>query len=190
MDSELARLLRRAGCAGINFGIDHTDRTMISFLKKDFTFQDVERAIKTCKEEGIKVMADLLLGAPGETLDSLKKVIEDMKTLEPFRVGVSYGVRVYSGTAFCRYLEKSGYPVPSSLLFPFFYVSERVKDGIDEFIKEEIKGDERFYFNSKDEPSQNYNYNANQVIQDAIKEGFRGAFWDILARYQKERSRR
>ncbi|MBM4128707.1 MAG: radical SAM protein [Nitrospira sp.] len=186
MDRELARLLKRAGCAGINFGVDHSDNAMLSFFKKGFKYEDVMRTVTFCREEGIKVMIDLLLGAPGETYDSLRKVIEDMKCLEPFRIGVSYGVRVYPGTAFYKHLEKSGYPLPS-LLQPHFYLSEKIKDGIDGFIKEMIRGDERFYFNSKEDPNQDYNYNANQVIQDAIKEGFRGAFWDILARYQKDK---
>lgn len=188
MDRIFARLLKRAGCVGINFGVDHTDDTMLSFLKKYHRNEDVKRTIKICKEEGIKVMVDLLLGAPGETFDSIKKVIEDMKTLEPFRVGVSYGIRVYPGTAFYDYLQKSGHQIPTSLLRPYFYLSETIRDGIDEFIRELIRGDERFYFNSKEQAIQNYNYNANRVIEDAIREGFRGAFWDVLASYQNDRS--
>jgi radical SAM superfamily enzyme YgiQ (UPF0313 family) len=185
MDRELASLLRRAGCRGINFGVDHTDDRMLSFLNKNYRYEDVKKTVTLCQEEGIKVMIDLLLGAPGETFDSIKKVIEDVKTIEPFRVGASYGIRVYPGTAFHEYLKNSGYQVPSSLLRPYFYLDEAVRDGIDEFIKELIKGDERFYFNSKDESNQNYNYNANQVIEDAIRNGFRGAFWDVLAMYQE-----
>lgn len=188
MDLELASLLRRAGCKGINFGVDHTDDRMLSFLNKSYRYEDVKRTVKICQEEGIKVMVDLLLGAPGETFDSIKKVIEDMKTLEPFRVGISYGIRVYPGTDFHEYLKNSGYPFSSSLLRPHFYLNEMLRDGIDEFIKELVKGDERFYFNSREESNQNYNYNANKVIEDAIKDGLRGAFWDVLVKYQEERS--
>jgi len=187
MDRELSRLLKKAGCMGINFGVDHTDDKMLSFLNKSFRFENVKETLKMCCEEGNKVMVDLLLGAPGETFNSIKKVIEDMKALNPFRVGTSYGIRVYPGTAFYKYLKNSGYQLPSSLLRPFFYLSEKVRDGIDDFIKELIKGDERFYFNAREEVSQNYNYNANKVLEDAINEGYRGAFWDILAMYQEVR---
>jgi radical SAM superfamily enzyme YgiQ (UPF0313 family) len=186
MDRELARLLRKAGCEGINFGVDHTDDRMLSFLNKDFRYEDVKKTVKVCLEEGVKVMIDLLLGAPEETFDSIKGVLEDMKTLEPFRVGISYGIRVYPETAFYRYLKNSGYQIPSSLLRPYFYLNEALRDGIEEYIKELIKGDERFYFNAKVESNQNYNYNANKIIEDAIKRGFRGAFWDVLAMYQRE----
>jgi len=186
MDRELAYLLRRAGCKGINFGVDHTDDRILSFLNKDFRYEDVKKTVRICLEEGIKVMIDLLLGAPGETFDSVKKVIEDMKALKPFRVGTAYGMRIYPETALHRYLKNSGCQIPSSLLRPYFYLNESLRDGIDEYIKELIKGDERFYFNSKVESNQNYNYNANKIIQDAIKEGFKGAFWDVLAMYQRE----
>jgi radical SAM superfamily enzyme YgiQ (UPF0313 family) len=185
MDRELAGLLRRAGCTGINFGVDHTDDRMLAFLGKNHRYEDAKKTVKLCQEEGIKVMVDLLLGAPGETFASIKKAIEDMKRLNLYRVGTSYGLRVYPGTAFHEYLKKTGYQVPSSLLHPYFYLEESLRDGIDEFIQELIQGDERFYFNSREQASQNYNYNSNQVIEDAIKEGFRGAFWDVLAMSQE-----
>jgi radical SAM superfamily enzyme YgiQ (UPF0313 family) len=181
MDRELVSLLRNAGCNGINFGVDHTDDRMLAFLGKNHRFEDVKRAVKLCQEEGIKVMIDLLLGAPRETFASIKKVIEDMKALNPYRVGTSYGLRVYPKTAFHEYLKKTGFQVPSSLLRPYFYIEGKIKEGIDEFTQALIQGDERFYFNAKEESNQNYNYNANKVLEDAIKEGFRGAFWDILA---------
>jgi radical SAM superfamily enzyme YgiQ (UPF0313 family) len=190
MDRELAQLMKRAGCKGINFGVDHTDDRMLSFLGKNFRFSDVKETVRLCQSEGIKVMIDLLLGAPGETFNSVKKVIDDMKALEPFRVGTSYGIRVYPDTAFYEYLKNSGYQVPFSLLRPFFYLSDEVRDGIDEFIRELILGDERFYFNSRAESNQNYNYNANKILKDAIGEGLRGAFWDVLSMYQGGRSKK
>jgi len=106
--------------------------------------------------------------------------------LNPYRVGISYGLRVYPGTDFHEYLKKTGYQLPTSLLHPHFYLADRVKEGIDEFIRELIQGDERFYFNAKEESNQNYNYNSNSVLEDAIKKGFRGAFWDVLAMSQKK----
>ncbi len=188
MDRELARLLKKAGCRGINFGVDHTDDRILSFLKKSHRYQDVKNAVQLCQEEGVKVMIDLLLGAPGETFHSIRKVIDDMKAINPYRIGTSYGVRVYPKTSFHEYLMESGYHVPSSLLRPYFYLDDTIRESIDEFVQELIYGDERFYFNAKEVSIQNYNYNENSVLEDAIKEGFKGAFWDVLAMSQEKRT--
>jgi hypothetical protein len=37
-------------------------------------------------------------------------------------------------------------------------------------------------FMSGSSSNSNYNYNANAVLVDAIRDGYRGAFWDILRR--------
>ena len=43
-------------------------------------------------------MFDLLLGAPGDTLGGIRATVDLMKRLDPTRVGISLGVRVYPGT--------------------------------------------------------------------------------------------
>jgi hypothetical protein len=43
-----------------------------------------------------------------------------------------------------------------------------------------IGDDERFLFFNPDKPCQNYNDNTNDLLVDAIADGHRGAYWDIL----------
>ena len=47
-----------------------------------------------------------------------------------------------------------------------------------------IRGDRRFFFYDPARPDVDYNYNANEVLTDAIAKGYRGAYWDILRRVQ------
>ena len=49
-------------------------------------------------------------------------------------------------------------------------------------LDEQIANDPRFLFFNPDDPGKNYNYNANQVLVEAIRDGYRGAYWDILRR--------
>ena len=95
---ELARLMRRAGCVGINFGVDNGDEEMLRRLRRGFTLDDIFDAARSCQEAGIAAMFDLLLGSPGETRESIVRTIELMQRVEPDRVGVALGVRVYPGT--------------------------------------------------------------------------------------------
>ena len=90
--------MRRAGCVGINFGVDNGDEEMLRRLRRGFTLDDIFDAARSCQEAGIAAMFDLLLGSPGETRESIVRTIELMQRVEPDRVGVALGVRVYPGT--------------------------------------------------------------------------------------------
>ncbi|MEW6001979.1 MAG: radical SAM protein [Nitrospirota bacterium] len=182
-DEELAEIMKKAGCEGINFGVDHTDDEILKFYRRRHRLKDIRKAVNACRKAGIRVMLDLLLGAPGETLDTMRKLFEDMKSVEPTRVGVSYGIRIYPNTEFHNFLKRSGYAFSENLFLPAFFIEPKILSDIDRLISKMVEGDEIFFFNSREQSEKNYNYNANEILTEAItKEGYRGAFWDILYR--------
>ena len=175
---ELARAMREAGCAGINFGADSGDRNMLRRLGRSFTPADILNATRRAKEAGMAVMLDLLLGSPGETRESLVRTVELMKQADPDRVGVSVGVRVYPGTELARQLPTGG----EEPFEPVFFLEPQVAPFVFELLDTLIGDDRRFLFFDPSRPDRNYNYNANQRLIEAIGRGFRGAYWDILRR--------
>lgn len=186
---ELAKLMRDAGCAGINFGVDSGDPFMLKRLRRDFSPEDIVNTARFCKESGIAVMFDLLLGAPGETRESIISTIDLMKQANPDRVGVSVGVRVYPRTELDdmvkKGLLKNGFYGGSPPLDPLFYLAPEVSPFISGLLSQLTENDPRFLFFNPDNPDQNYNYNANDVLVAAIRKGCRGAYWDILRRLEK-----
>jgi radical SAM superfamily enzyme YgiQ (UPF0313 family) len=183
---EMAQSMRAAGCVGINFGADHGDAGMLRRLGRAYAPEDVVRATRLCHESGILVMLDLLLGSPGETRESLLAAIECMQHAAPERVGISMGVRVYPGTPLeGRVDATAGAPGMSGgaePAVPRFYLEPAVADFCFSFLDDLIGDDPRFLFFDPSKPRQNYNYNANQRLVDAIAAGYRGAYWDILRR--------
>jgi tryptophan 2-C-methyltransferase len=175
---ELARAMRQAGCAGINFGADSGDPNMLRKLGRNFTPADILDAARWSKEAGMAVMLDLLLGSPGETRESLVRTVELMKQADADRVGVSVGVRVYPGTELARQLL-TGCEEP---LEPVFFLEPQVAPFVFELLDTLIGDDRRFLFFDPSRPDRNYNYTANQRLIQAIGRGFRGAYWDILRR--------
>ncbi|HSW50200.1 MAG TPA: radical SAM protein, partial [Bryobacteraceae bacterium] len=169
--------MRRAGCAGINFGADSGDPAMLARLSRGFAPDDIVNATRWSRECGMAVMLDLLLGAPGETRESLTRTVELVKQAAPDRAGVSVGVRVYPGTALAR-------QAPAADGHPAFYLEPAVEPFVFQLLDELIGDDERFLFFDPSRPGKNYNYNANRRLSDAIHQGFRGAYWDILRRIQ------
>lgn len=193
---ELAELMVRAGCVGIDFGADSGDDRVLGSLGRDFTCQDVRSTAEICHRHGITFMYDLLIGGPSETRESVAQTIGLMKEIEPHRVGVSVGVRIYNGTELGRMVLRGGLSESNpalygriadneDLLYPVYYISPEVGLEIVDYISDLIQGDPRFFHASRDQLDGNYNYNENAVLVDAIRAGYRGAYWDILRRVQE-----
>jgi len=186
---ELAFIMRRAGCVGINFGVDSGDIHMLKRLKRSFAPEDIIRTASFCREAGIVTMLDLLFGAPGETEDSIKNTIALVRKTEAECIGISAGVRIYPGTALSEMLSEG--TLNEGLIYPgqkkdpsepIFFIEPALGYRMFELIDRLVGSDERFFFFDPTKPAQNYNYNANQRLMDAIEGGFRGAYWDILRR--------
>ena len=184
-DAETARLFRRAGCAGIDFGVDSGNAQMLKRLGRAFTTEDLSATARTCAEAGIPFMYDLLLGAPGETRETMRDSMEFVRGLPVDCVGVSVGVRVYEGTALAAEVRTAG-PLESNpalhgaridnehLLRPVFYLAPVLGADIPAFLADLVGHDQRFFLPG------DYNYNDNTRLTTAIAEGARGAYWDIL----------
>jgi radical SAM superfamily enzyme YgiQ (UPF0313 family) len=190
---ELARLCRESGCAGIDFGVDSGSDEMLQNLGRDFKASDLAEVARLCHQYKIPFMFDLLLGGPGETKETMATTINLMKQLNPSRVGVSIGVRIYPSTRLASLVRKEGLNSQNpnlkgqiedneDFLQPIFYVSAQVEGDIFELAAKLVNGDKRFFFASAKEIEKNYDYTANKLLIKAIQEGYRGAYWDILRR--------
>lgn len=181
---ELAEALPRAGCVGINFGVDNGDPGMLKRLRRGFAPDDILNAVRLCKARGITVMFDLLLGSPGESRASVTGAIELMKRAEPDQVGVATGVRIYPGTELAGQVEKKklgeGLTGGGGPFDPLFFLEPAVAPFLYDLLDELIGEDRRFLFMNPLKPARNYNYNANERLVEAIRNGQKGAYWDIL----------
>jgi radical SAM superfamily enzyme YgiQ (UPF0313 family) len=181
-----------AGCVGINFGVDHAVPGMLHSLGRSHHPDDLKKAVEACKSAGVTVMLDMLLGGPGETKDSIRQAVDFLRQIQPDCVGLSCGIRVFPNTPLARLVKSRG-PMEDNpnllgtrnqnenLLFPVYYVDERIADNILEFVWSLVGDDALFLVaNPHESLDRNYNYNDNSVLSQAIQSGERGAYWDIL----------
>ncbi|MBI4581475.1 MAG: radical SAM protein [Planctomycetes bacterium] len=194
-DGGLAEAMRQAGCVGINFGVDSGCDRMLAVLKRSYRRDAIADAVAACRQAGITVMLDLLIGGPGEDEASVRESIEFAKTVNPDRVGAPVGVRVYPRTPLERLVKSEG-PMAANpnlhgqrgqndnLLAPVFYIDHRLGDDPAGLVTHLIAGDQRFFPPPRTQGTANYNYNNHDILQKAILAGERGAFWDILRRLQ------
>jgi len=183
-DKKLANAMKKAGCAGINFGADSADDAILRRLGRDHASADLRKTAEICHACRIVFMYDLLLGGPGETKASIRKTIETMKRINPSRIGASYGVRIYPGTIMAKIARREGVvSEENNFLRPVFYLSKAVGNEPGRLVASIVRNDERFLFTATAASAVDiYNYNENTTLVEAIRNGARGAFWDILRR--------
>jgi len=68
--TELAKLMARAGCRTVAFGLESGNQASLDFLQKDQDLDTARRAIKACRDADIETVGYALVGIPGETPDS------------------------------------------------------------------------------------------------------------------------
>ena len=203
-DAELAGQMRRAGCVGINFTGDTASQAMLAAYRQPHRQEDLARAVQLCRDNGMAVMLDLLLGGPGETPETAAESIRFIRKIDPDCAGAALSVRLYPGTRIAAMLAAKGpleanpgihrrYEGPIDLLKPTFYVSPALGQQPARLVRDLIAGDPRFFEpadptasgGGDDEgadPYADYNYNENRALAEAIAAGARGAYWDILRR--------
>jgi hypothetical protein len=183
---DTARLMRRAGCAGINFGVDHGDPKILRRLKRAYSPEEILDIAAWCKEGGIVTMFDLLIGSPGESKQSLTDTIDLMRRSKADRVGIALGIRVWPGTEMAKTLQQTVYAEGliggGDPTVPLYYIEPAVAADAADWIDAMIGDDPRFLFFNPKEAKRNYNYNDNRTLVEAIRSGHRGAYWDILRR--------
>ena len=192
-DSEMADLMKRAGCVGIDFGADSANDGILARLGRNHKSDDLATTAELCHRHGIAFMYDLLVGGPEETRQSVRQTIDVMRRINADCVGVAMGVRVYEGTAMGDHVRSEGDMTSNPNLHgakqdnphffkPVFYISPELGEGIVGFLHELVGDDKRFFLPSNEDVESNYNYNENSVLVRAIQSGARGAYWDILRR--------
>ena len=202
-DAELVEAMARAGCVGINFTGDSACEAMLRTYGQKHHREDLASAVKLCRQNGIAVMIDLLLGGPGETPQTIRETIDFVKQIDPDCAGAALGMRVYPGTAMEKLLAlelreqgdasiRRKYSGSIDLLKPTFYISSALGERPAEFVRDLIAGDERFFEpavevapDAESGDASNYNYNENLPLTQAIAKGARGAYWDILRQLRK-----
>ena len=76
VDEELVQLLKSAGCEIIQLGAEHGDQEVFSAIGKGETLEDIRRAGKIAKENGMRLILSFIVGLPG---DSLKKTLASVR---------------------------------------------------------------------------------------------------------------
>lgn len=74
--------MSEAGCGRVYYGIESGSPEILNRVNKDITPDMVRQTIKNTKKMGMKALGFFLIGAPGDTRDTVKKTIRFAKSLD------------------------------------------------------------------------------------------------------------
>jgi tRNA A37 methylthiotransferase MiaB len=83
-DAELADVMARAGCVGVEIGSDSGTDAGLARLKKGFTIEKIRQTSRICQQAGIKDCHTFVLGTEGETLDDVERSLDFIEALTPY----------------------------------------------------------------------------------------------------------
>ena len=100
LDPETVALMKLAGCVRMFFGVESGNDSILELMKKQITTNQVAKALRLCKINGIKAGAFFIVGYPGEN---------DKTVLQTIKFASSLPLDYLSFTM--------PYPIPGTALF-------------------------------------------------------------------------
>lgn len=83
-DPELADLMARARCQGMEIGSDSGCDEVLKGLRKGFTTKDIRNINRLSKAAGLKDCHTFILGTPGESMEQVKRSMDFIIDLDPY----------------------------------------------------------------------------------------------------------
>jgi len=76
LSKQLIREMAKAGCIGINIGIESANSEILKNVgRKSFSIDHAKEVIKDCRKRGIQVFAFFIIGLPGDNKKSIMKTV-------------------------------------------------------------------------------------------------------------------
>jgi len=89
VDREALKLMRRAGCIQVGFGVETGSQRILDYYRKGTRVEQVPKAFEMCREAGIITRANIMVGAPDETAEDVQETITLIQEVKPDLVATS-----------------------------------------------------------------------------------------------------
>lgn len=136
LDLETLKIMRKAGCVEISFGIESFDDDVLSGLNKKATAEDNANALRMAKEAGLTVRALFMIRTPYQTKDTVRKNIEYLKKVPYDTIAVTSFVPL-PGTEIWNNPEKHNVEILNRNIedYNFYFYGSKGKNELKDIIK-------------------------------------------------------
>jgi len=81
IDEEMLRIMKKAGCNNITYGIESGSQKMLNSMRKGTTVEQGKRAIELTKKVGMRPHAGFMVGTVGETKETIQETVKFWKDI-------------------------------------------------------------------------------------------------------------
>ena len=100
IDKDKIKLLKEYGINRTSIGLQSSNDRLLKLMNRHHNYEDVKRAVNDLKEEGLdNISIDIIYSLPGQTMDDLKKTIDDVFKLDVPHISL-YSLTIENGTIF------------------------------------------------------------------------------------------
>lgn len=114
VDYQTLKMMRKAGCIQMDFGVERGSDEALRFVKKGITLKIIKKVFKDCHRLGIRTFANMLINIPEETEKDLKDIVNLLEEIKPTIVSLNT-FTPYPGTEifddYSRRFSKKDYPL-------------------------------------------------------------------------------
>lgn len=105
VDYELLRKLKNAGCTGVGFGVESGNEKILKGSQKGITLKQVQNAVETAKNVGLRTSSYYILGLPNETKKTAFDTINFARKLKTDSISIAIMIP-FPGTKIAEMVEK------------------------------------------------------------------------------------
>lgn len=114
LDYESMKAMKEAGCRLLDVGYESGNDELLKNIKKGITTEEARRFTRDAKKSNLMILADFIIGVPGETKETVEKTIKFVKELKPELMQFSVATPI-PGTEFYDWIKENNFFIVNDL---------------------------------------------------------------------------
>lgn len=110
VDRELLKMMKESGCVEIGVGVESSSQKILDIMNKKTKVEDNTKCRELCKEIGVLFKAFIIVGCPGETMETFQETRRWILENKPDKYSI-FVFTPYPGTPFFKNKEKYDFQI-------------------------------------------------------------------------------
>jgi radical SAM superfamily enzyme YgiQ (UPF0313 family) len=114
LDYKTMKKMKEAGCRLLDVGYESGSDEILKNIRKGVTVKQLRKFTSNAKKAGLKILADFVIGFPGESIETIAETNQFIKEIKPDILQVAVATPI-PGTKFYKYCKDSEYLLSDNL---------------------------------------------------------------------------